>query len=182
MDYERKPIIHLKNYTIMSTITFKGGPVKTSGFLPTVGSKAKDFKLTGASLADFSLKDFAGKRVVMNIFPSVDTGVCAASVRKFNAEVEKMKNTVVLCISADLPFALSRFCGAEGLTNVVTLSELRTRDFGSDYGLRMVDGPLAGLLSRAVIVLDEAGKVIYTEQVPEIAQEPAYESVVALLQ
>lgn len=166
----------------MATITFKGGPVQTSGSLPAVGSKAKDFKLTAANLSDVSLADYAGKRVVMNIFPSIDTGVCAASVRKFNAEVEKMKNTVVLCISVDLPFAASRFCAAEGLTNVVTLSELRhPRSFGEDYGLRMVDGPLAGLHSRSVVVLDETGTVIYTEQVPEITQEPAYEPVVALL-
>jgi len=109
----------------MATIAFKGGPVKTSGTLPAVGTKSKDFKLTGANLADVSLADYAGKRIVMNIFPSIDTGVCAMSVRRFNAEVEKMKNTVVLCISADLPFAASRFCAAEGLGNVVTLSELR---------------------------------------------------------
>jgi thiol peroxidase len=166
----------------MTKINFKGNPVQTSGMLPEVGSKAKDFKLTDASLADVSLSTYVGKRVVMNIFPSVDTGVCAMSVRRFNAEVEKMKNTVVLCISADLPFASSRFCAAEGLNNVVTLSEMRPpRSFGEDYGLRMLDGPLAGLLSRAVIVLDEAGKVIYTEQVPEITQEPQYQPVVDLL-
>lgn len=166
----------------MATITFKGGPVNTSGSLPAVGSKAKDFKLTAANLSDVGLADYAGKRVVMNIFPSIDTGVCAASVRKFNAEVEKMNNTVVLCISVDLPFAASRFCAAEGLTNVVTLSELRQpRSFGEDFGLRMVDGPLAGLHSRAVVVLDETGTVIYNEQVPEITQEPAYEPVVELL-
>ncbi|HET9570930.1 MAG TPA: thiol peroxidase [Bacteroidales bacterium] len=165
----------------MATITFKGGPVKTSGSLPAVGSKAPDFCLTGADLVDVSLANYAGKRVVLNIFPSVDTGVCAASVRQFNKVVGNMSNTVVLCVSVDLPFALSRFCGAEGLTNVVTLSELRARKFGEDYGLRMVDGPLAGLFSRAVVVLDESGKVIYTEQVPEIAQEPDYAPVVALL-
>lgn len=166
----------------MATITFKGGPVQTSGSLPAVGSRAKDFYLTGANLADVSLATYAGKRVVMNIFPSIDTGICAMSVRRFNAEVEKMKNTVVLCISADLPFAASRFCAAEGLSNVVTLSELRPpRSFGEDFGLRMTDGPLAGLLSRAVIVLDETGTVLYTEQVPEITQEPAYEPVVEIL-
>jgi len=166
----------------MATITFKGTAVHTNGQLPSTGSKVKDFNLTGANLADVSLADYAGKRIVMNIFPSIDTGVCAMSVRRFNAEVEKMKNTVILCISADLPFAASRFCSAEGLSNVVTLSELRPpRSFGEDYGLRMIDGPLAGLLSRSVIVLDETGTVIYTEQVPEITQEPAYEPVVALL-
>jgi len=165
----------------MATITLKGGPVQTSGSLPTVGSQAKDFCLTGADLADVSLANYAGKRVVLNIFPSVDTGTCAASVRQFNKEVGNMSNTVVLCVSVDLPFALARFCGAEGLTNVVTLSELRARKFGEDYGLRIIDGPLAGLFSRCVVVLDEAGKVLYTEQVPEITQEPDYAPVVALL-
>ena len=165
----------------MATITFKGGPVQTSGSLPAVGSQAPDFCLTGADLADVSLANYAGKRVVLNIFPSVDTGTCAASVRQFNKIVGEMSNTVVLCISVDLPFALARFCGAEGLNNVVTLSELRARKFGEDYGLRIIDGPLAGLFSRCVVVLDEAGKVIYTEQVPEITQEPDYAPVVALL-
>jgi len=165
----------------MATITLKGGPVQTSGSLPAVGSQAKDFCLTGADLADVSLANYAGKRVVLNIFPSVDTGTCAASVRQFNKVVGEMSNTVVLCISVDLPFALARFCGAEGLKNVVTLSELRARKFGEDYGLRIIDGPLAGLFSRCVVVLDEAGKVIYTEQVPEITQEPDYAPVVALL-
>jgi len=166
----------------MATITFQGNPVHTSGELPLVGSKASDFCLTNASLADVSLADFAGKRVVMNIFPSIDTGVCAMSVRRFNKEVEKLENTVVLCISADLPFAASRFCGAEGLSNVVTLSELRSpRAFGEAYGVRMTDGPLAGLMSRAVVVVDSKGVILYTEQVPEITQEPAYEPVVALL-
>jgi len=165
----------------MATITLKGGPVQTSGSLPAVGSKAPDFCLTGANLADVSLANYIGQRVVLNIFPSVDTGVCAASVRQFNKEVSNMSNTVVLCISVDTPFALSRFCGAEGLSNVVTLSELRARSFGEAYGLRIIDGPLAGVFSRAVVVLDEAGKVIYTEQVPEITQEPDYAPVVALL-
>ncbi|MDD4921603.1 MAG: thiol peroxidase [Bacteroidales bacterium] len=165
----------------MAKITFKGGLVNTFGILPAVGTMAKDFCLTGTDLVDVSLENFSGKRVVMNIFPSVDTGVCSASVRRFNAELEKMKNTVVLCISVDLPFAHSRFCGAEGLANVISLSEMRARGFGEDYGVRMLDGPLAGLFSRAVVVLDETGKVIYTEQVPEIAQEPQYQPVVDLL-
>lgn len=166
----------------MATIKFKGNLVHTCGELPSVGSMAKDFKLTGAGLMDFSLADFSGKRVVMNIFPSIDTGVCAMSVRHFNVEAVKMSNTVVLCISADLPFASSRFCAAEGIANVVTLSEMRPpRSFGEDYGLRMIDGPLAGLMSRAVVVLDETGKVIYTEQVPEITQEPKYQPVVEML-
>lgn len=166
----------------MAKITFKGNPVNTCGMLPAVGTMAKDFSLTGTDLVDVSLNKFSGKRVVMNIFPSIDTGICSASVRRFNAEVEKMKNTVVLCISVDLPFAHSRFCGAEGLKNVVSLSEMRARGFGEDYGVRMIDGPLAGLFSRAVVVLDETGKVMYTEQVPEIGQEPQYQPVIDLLQ
>lgn len=165
----------------MAKITFKGNTVNTCGELPLVGTMAKDFCLTGIDLVDVSLKNFAGKRIVMNIFPSIDTGICSSSVRRFNAEVEKMKNTVVLCVSVDLPFAHSRFCGAEGLSNVVSLSEMRARGFGEYYGVRMLDGPLAGLFSRAVVVLDENQKVIYTEQVPEIAQEPQYEPVVNLL-
>lgn len=165
----------------MATITLKGNPINTVGNLPKVGSKAPDFLLTAADLSDASLNQLKGKRVVLNIFPSVDTGVCAASVRRFNAEIEKMNNTVVLCISNDLPFALSRFCGAEGLNNVITLSEMRNRNFGQDYGLRIIDGPLAGILSRCVVVLDENGQVIYTEQVPEITQEPEYAPVVELL-
>jgi len=165
----------------MAKITFKGDAINTCGTLPEVGTMAKDFCLTGTNLVDVSLKNFEGKRLVMNIFPSIDTGVCSTSVRRFNKEVEKMKNTAVLCISVDLPFAHKRFCGAEGLDHVVSLSEMRTRGFGEDYGVRMVDGPLAGLFSRAVVVLDEAGKVIYTEQVPEIGQEPQYQPVVDLL-
>lgn len=165
----------------MAKITFKGGAINTCGTLPEVGTAAKDFYLTGTNLADVSLRDFAGKRLVMNIFPSIDTGVCSTSVRRFNKEVEKMANTTVLCISVDLPFAHKRFCGAEGLNNVVSLSEMRARGFGEDYGVRMVDGPLAGLFSRAVVVLDETGKVIYREQVPEIGQEPQYQPVVDLL-
>ncbi|HOR46054.1 MAG TPA: thiol peroxidase, partial [Spirochaetota bacterium] len=162
-------------------ITLKGNIINTFGNLPEIGSKAKDFLLTKTDLSDVSLNDFSGKRIVMNIFPSVDTGVCATSVRRFNAELDKMKNTVVLCISVDLPFAHQRFCGAEGLNNVISLSEMRVRKFGEDYGVRIIDGPLAGIFSRAVIVIDETGKIIYTEQVPEIAQEPDYAPVVKLL-
>ncbi|MBP7902001.1 MAG: thiol peroxidase [Spirochaetes bacterium] len=165
----------------MAKITLKGNIINTLGNLPEIGSAAKDFLLTKTDLSDVSLKDFSGKRIVMNIFPSVDTGVCATSVRRFNAELDKMKNTVVLCISVDLPFAHQRFCGAEGLNNVISLSEMRIRKFGEDYGVRIIDGPLAGIFSRAVIVIDEAGKIIYTEQVPEIAQEPDYAPVVKLL-
>jgi thioredoxin-dependent peroxiredoxin len=158
----------------MAQITLKGNPVRTSGALPALGSQAPDFKLTKTDLSDVSLKDFAGKKIVLNIFPSIDTGVCAASVRKFNQEAAGLRNTAVLGVSRDLPFAHNRFCGAEGIKNVVTVSELRDASFGTAYGVRMADGPLAGLLSRAVVVIDESGKVIYTEQVPEIAQEPNY--------
>ena len=165
----------------MAQITLKGNPVNTIGTLPEVGSQAPDFKLTKTDLSDVSLKDFTGKRVVLNIFPSLDTGVCAASVRHFNADAEKLDNTVVLCVSLDLPFAHARFCTTEGLENVVNLSGLRTRSFGKDYGVLITDGPMAGLFSRAVVVLDENAKVIYTEQVPEIVQEPNYEAALAVL-
>ena len=160
----------------MARITFKGNPVNTSGNLPATGSKAPDFKLTKGDLSDVSLKDFSGKKVVLNIFPSIDTGVCATSVRKFNAEAGNLGNAVVLCVSADLPFAHNRFCGAEGVKNVVTASEFRDHRFGETYGVRISEGPLAGLLARSVVVIDEQGNVKYTEQVPEIAQEPNYEA------
>ncbi len=160
----------------MARVAFKGNPVNTSGNLPAVGSKAPDFRLTKTDLSDVSLKDLAGKKVVLNIFPSIDTGVCAASVRRFNKEAASLSNTVVLGVSKDLPFAHNRFCGAEGIKNVVTTSELRDAGFGTAYGVRITDGPLAGLFSRAVVVLDESGKVVYTEQVPEITQEPNYEA------
>ena len=165
----------------MAEITLKGNKIHTYGTLPAVGSKAPDFLLTKTDLADVSLKDFAGKRIVLNIFPSIDTGVCAASVRRFNEEVQTLHDTVVLCASIDLPFAHSRFCGAEGLESVISVSELRKRQFGEDYGVRIIDGPLAGLFSRAVVVVDEKGVVKYTEQVPEIAQEPNYEAVLKAL-
>lgn len=158
----------------MATITLKGNPIHTSGELPKVGAKAPDFKLTSGELADLSLKDFAGKKKILNIVPSLDTGVCAASTRRFNEEAGKLVNTVVLVISDDLPFAAGRFCTTEGLKNVVTLSEMRSREFGASFGVRITDGPLAGLLSRAVVVLDENDNVVYTEQVPEIVQEPDY--------
>jgi thioredoxin-dependent peroxiredoxin len=158
----------------MASIKFKGNPINTAGTLPAVGSKAPDFKLTKTDLSDVSLKDFAGKKVVLNIFPSIDTGVCATSVRKFNQEAAKLSNAVVVGVSRDLPFAHKRFCGAEGIDKVVTTSDLRDGSFGKSYGVTMVEGPLAGLLSRSVVVLDESGKVVYTEQVPEITQEPDY--------
>jgi len=162
----------------MASITFHGDPVSTVGELPAVGSTAPAFELVGADLAPVTSQSLAGRRVVLNIFPSVDTGVCAASVRQFNKLASELDNTTVVCVSADLPFAGARFCGAEGLTNVVTGSTFRST-FGADYGVTLADGPLAGLLSRAVVVLDESGKVIYTEQVPEVGQEPDYDAAVA---
>jgi thiol peroxidase len=165
----------------MAKITFKGNAAHTAGTLPAVGSAAPDFKLTKSDLSDASLKDYLGKKVVLNIFPSLDTPVCAASVRRFNAEASKLDNTVVLCISRDLPFAQGRFCAAEGLNNVITASEYKDSSFNEAYGVRIQDGPLAGLLSRAVVVVDESGKVKYTEQVPEIVHEPDYAKALAAL-
>jgi thiol peroxidase len=159
----------------MAKITFKGSVVNTLGDLPKTGNSAPEFTLTKTDLSDVTLADFKGKNVVLNIFPSLDTSVCAASVRKFNAEAEKLNNTVVLCVSRDLPFAHNRFCTVEGLKNVIPLSELRNSSFGKDYGVTISDGPLEGLFSRAIVVVDGTGKVVYTEQVPEIAQEPDYE-------
>jgi thiol peroxidase len=150
--------------------------IKTSGTLPAIGSQAPDFKLTKTDLSDTSLKDFFGKKLILNIFPSLDTGVCAMSVRKFNAEASKLHNTVVLCISRDLPFAHKRFCSTEGIENVIPLSELRDDSFSKAYGVKIIDGPMAGVLSRAVVVVNEKGKIVYTEQVPEITQEPNYEA------
>ncbi len=163
----------------MAKITFKNNPINTIGTLPAVGSKAPDFKLTKTDLSDVSLKDFAGKKVILNIFPSIDTGVCATSVRKFNTEGGALPNTVVIGVSKDLPFAHKRFCGAEGITNVVTTSDLREGSFGKAYGVTMSEGPLAGLFSRSIVVLDETGTVKYTEQVPEITQEPDYAKALA---
>jgi thioredoxin-dependent peroxiredoxin len=162
----------------MATITLKGNPIQTAGELPKVGEKAPDFSLLKQDLSRVSLKDFPGKKV-LNIFPSVDTAVCASSVRKFNEVVSK-RGITVLCVSEDLPFATKRFCGAENLDKVVALSAFRS-SFGQDYGVEMKSGPLAGLTSRAVVVLDENDKVIYTEQVPEIAQEPNYEAALSKL-
>jgi thioredoxin-dependent peroxiredoxin len=165
----------------MSKTALKGNPVAVSGNLPKTGNNAPDFKLVKADLSETLLKDFKGKRIVVNIFPSIDTPVCATSVRTFNKQAGELKNTVVLCVSRDLPFAQGRFCGAEGLENVVTLSDFRTGKFGRDYGVEIVDGPLAGLLARAVLVVDEEGKIIYTELVPEITQEPDYKSALYIL-
>jgi thiol peroxidase len=165
----------------MADITLGGNPVKTSGELPQNGAAAPDFKLVKTDLSTVSLSDFRGSKLVLNIFPSVDTGTCAASVRKFNEKASTLDNTKVLCISRDLPFAQKRFCGAEGLDNVVSLSDFKDASFGGDYGLLIADGPLAGLHSRAVVVIDEDGKVKYSEQVSEIADEPDYENALAAL-
>lgn len=164
----------------MTQITLEGKPLQTVGQLPAVGSQAPDFRLTGTDLADKSNQDYAGQKLVLNIFPSIDTSVCAASVRRFNQEAATMDNTVVLCISADLPFAHQRFCETEGLDRVIPLSVFRS-SFGADYQVAIADGPLAGLLSRALVVIDEDGKVIHTEQVPEIGQEPDYEKALQAL-
>lgn len=165
----------------MASITLGGNPINTNGTLPKVGTKASDFQLVKNDLSVATLADFAGSRLVLNIFPSIDTGTCATSVRKFNESASQLNNTKVLCISRDLPFAQKRFCGAEGLENVINLSDFNTGKFGKDNGLEIVDGPLAGLHSRVVMVLDENGVVQYTEQVPEIADEPNYEAALATL-
>ena len=159
----------------MAKIKLKGNEINTIGNLPGIGKLAPDFTLTKTDLLDVSLSDYKGKKVILNIFPSLDTTVCAMSVRRFNAEAEKLDNTVVLCISRDLPFAHKRFCTTEGLENVVSLSELRNDWFSKKYGVKIIDSPMAGLMARAVIILDENLKVIYTELVPEIVQEPDYE-------
>ncbi|APY12489.1 lipid hydroperoxide peroxidase [Seonamhaeicola sp. S2-3] len=165
----------------MATVTLKGNAINTSGELPKIGTKAPDFTLTATDLSPKSLNDFSGSRVVLNIFPSVDTGTCAASVRQFNTEASELENTKVLCISKDLPFALARFCGAEGLNNVISLSDFKTGNFGTSYGVNFVDGPLEGLLSRSVVVLDENGTVLYTEQVAETTEEPNYKAALEVL-
>lgn len=165
----------------MATITLGGNPINTAGELPVKGMQAPNFTLVKTDLSTATLADFAGSKLVLNIFPSIDTGVCATSVRTFNQKASELKNTKVLCISRDLPFAQKRFCGAEGLENVENLSDFNDGSFGAAYGLTITDGPLAGLHSRAVIVLDENGKVTYAEQVPEIAQEPNYDLALAAL-
>lgn len=165
----------------MATITLGGNPIHTSGELPTIGSKIADFKLVKTDLSVVSLQDFAGKKLVLNIFPSIDTGTCAASVRKFNESASALENTTVLCISRDLPFAQKRFCGAEGLENVVNLSDFTEGSFGKTNGLEITDGPLVGLHSRVIIVVDENGVITHTEQVAEIADEPNYEAALSVL-
>ncbi len=163
------------------TVKFQSNPVTVAGKIPQKGDVAKPFTLVAKDLSDVSLSSFVGKRKVLNIFPSIDTGVCAASVRKFNQLAGEIDNTVVLCISADLPFAQSRFCGAEGLTHVITLSTLRGGDFKSEYGVAIAEGPLCGLTARAVVVLDGQDNVLYSELVEEITTEPDYESALAVL-
>lgn len=155
--------------------------MNTTGELPQKGSMAPDFKAVKNDLSEIKLSDLKGKRVVINIFPSIDTGVCAASVRRFNKEASELKNTVVLCLSQDLPFAQARFCGAEGLTNVVTVSTFRNPEFNQGYGMLLKDGPMAGLMARSVVAVDEGGKVIYTELVGEVTNEPNYEAALACL-
>jgi len=165
----------------MTKITLKGNEINTVGILPTIGSEAPDFQLVKSDLSELTLLELKGKKVVLNIFPSLDTGVCAASVRKFNEEAGKLDNTVVVCASMDLPFAHSRFCTTEGLKDVVTASAFRNHEFGNKYGVTIADSPMKGLLSRAVVVVNEEGKVSYTEQVPEITQEPDYDKALAAL-
>ncbi len=163
----------------MTNFKLKGNVFHTVGKLPAVGSSAPNFRLTRTDLSEVSLFDLNGRRVILNIFPSVDTDVCAASVRRFNEEAAQLDNTSVLCVSMDLPFAHQRFCGAHGIENVDSVSDFRTGEFGRAYGVRITDGPLAGLLARSVVVIDGTGKVIYTELVPETTQEPDYEGALA---
>lgn len=165
----------------MAEITLKGNTIHTSGELPNVGDNAKDFSLTATDMSTKSLEDFKGSKLILNIFPSVDTGTCAASVRNFNKQASELENTKVLCISRDLPFAQGRFCGAEGIDNVVMLSDFKTGEFGKTYGLEVLDGPLSGLHSRCIVVLDENGKVTHTEQVTETVDEPNYEAALKAL-
>ena len=165
----------------MATVTLKGNEIHTSGSLPEVGSAAPDFTLLGADLSTKSLKDFKGSNIVLNVFPSIDTGTCAQSVRTFNLKASSLDNTKVLCISRDTPFAQARFCGAEGLDNVINLSDIRDGSFGKTYGLTFTDGPLEGLHSRAVIVIDVNGIVKHTQQVPEIVDEPDYIAALSAL-
>ena len=159
----------------MANVTLQGNPIQTLGTLPEIGSKAPNFRLANSKLQDVSLEDYQGSKVILNIFHSVDTGTCASSVREFNKKVASLKNTKVLCVSKDLPFAQSRFCGAEGIENVEMLSDFRNGSFGNDYNLTFTNGPVEGLLSRSIVVLDENGIILHTEQVQEVVDEPDYE-------
>lgn len=165
----------------MAQITLKGNPVNTVGSLPEIGTKASDFSVTKTDLQETTLADFKGKNLILNIFPSLDTGTCAASVRQFNKEASNLDNTVILCISKDLPFAHKRFCESEGIENVINVSEFRDSAFSDNYLVKFTDGPLKGLLSRAVVVIDAEGTVIYNQQVPEITIEPDYESALSAI-
>lgn len=165
----------------MTEVTLRGNPIQVDGDFPQPGQQAPSFRLVGRDLADVELSAFSGKRKVLNIFPSIDTPTCATSVRKFNAQASSLDNTVVLCISADLPFAQSRFCGAEGLENVANLSTLRGSAFMKDYGVAIASGPLSGLTARAVVVLDANDKVLHSELVSEIGSEPNYDAAIAAL-
>ncbi|MGB1308159.1 MAG: thiol peroxidase [Oceanihabitans sp.] len=166
----------------MATVTLHGDAINTSGELPKVGTQAPDFSLTATDLSTKTLADFSGSNLVLNIFPSVDTGTCAQSVRTFNKEASNLKNTKVLCISRDLPFAQARFCGAEGLENVINLSDYKNASFGNTYGLNFTNGPLEALHSRCIVVIDTSGKIIHTQQVSEIVDEPDYKAVLQALQ
>lgn len=165
----------------MATTKLKGNPVSTSGELPKQGTAAPIFSLTGTDLSSISLTNYKGKKLILNIFPSIDTDVCAASVRYFNKAASETENSTVICISKDLPFAQARFCGAEGLDNVVMGSLMKSDQFGLDYGVRITDGPLEGLLARSIVVIDESGKVIYNQLVPEITEEPDYTKALSFL-
>ncbi len=165
----------------MAIITLKGNEIHTNGDLPAVGSAAPDFSLTKGDLADVSLADFAGKRILLNIVPSLDTPTCATSTRKFNEQASQVEGAAILVVAADLPFAMGRFCSTEGIENVTPLSLMRSRKFAKDYGVLITDGPLAGITARAIVVIDAEGKVAYTEMVPEIAQEPDYDAALAAL-
>ena len=165
----------------MAKITLRGNPINTNGDLPEVGASAPDFSLTKSDLSDVGLGDFAGKKKLLNIVPSLDTPTCATSTKKFNTAIADKPNSVALIISSDLPFAQSRFCGTEGLENVISLSMMRSRNFAKDYGVLITDGPLAGLCARAVVVMDENNKVLYTQLVPEIGHEPDYDPALAHL-
>ena len=166
----------------MANLTFKGNQISTAGDLPKVGETAPDFSIIKTDLSEATLKEFAGKRVVLNLFPSIDTPVCAAQTRRFNEEAAKLKNAAILCVSADLPFAYKRFCGAEGIENIICASTFRSGSFHKDrYGMEMTGGPLAGLLARAVVIIDEFGKIAYTDLVAEVTHEPNYDSALAVL-
>ena len=165
----------------MATVSLAGNPINTKGNLPSVGSIAPNFELTKDDLSDVTLNDYKGSRVIMNIFHSIDTGTCAASVRQFNKEASELDNVKILCISKDLPFAMARFCGAEGIDNVETLSDFRDGNFGINYNLTYTDGPIRGLLARSIIVLDENAKILHTEQVYEVVEEPNYKAALEAL-